>query len=144
MSAAQSNLAGIGDEARLAEALLAHDGEAWREFVHSFEPLLRYQAAHLLGRAAHRVLDFDEINDVVGDLYLRLLEDDMRRLRMWLAGAQRGRLAAWLGRSVTRLAIDHLRHGFLCQTAKLMADIDAHDDDHSRGGAWLEMDRGER
>lgn len=63
------------DDDVLIRATLARDDRAWRELMRRYEPPLR----HAL-RDTH-ALDDEQLDDVIGDLWLRLLDDDMQRLQ---------------------------------------------------------------
>jgi excisionase family DNA binding protein len=94
------------DDRTLLEAVLARDETAWRELVRRFdEPL------HEAVRAATDAiwpLARDQIDDVLGELWLRLLDDDMRRLRA-LDSSRASALLVWLTMQVAHVAYEYLR-----------------------------------
>jgi len=134
------------DDDALTEMLLRRDEQAWREFVQRFEPLLRFQVGKTLASAIHVLLDSDAIDDVIGDFYLHIVEDDMDKLRYWLHGNRQGALRSFLGKVATGIAIDHIKYALVRFTAsveKLGRDEnrkrEQRDADRNRGGQWLEI-----
>jgi hypothetical protein len=132
------------DDEALAEMLLRRDQAAWREFVHRFEPLLRFQVGKTLASAIHVLLDSDAIDDVIGDFYLDIVEADMHKLRYWLFGNRKASLRSWLGKVSTQIAIEHIRRAcvrFTASIEKLGRDEQRKreqcDADPKRGGQWL-------
>ncbi len=85
------------DDSALLERVLARDARAWRDFVREHEPVLR--------EIVREFGDIDEVDDVLGDFWLLLLEDDLRRLRS-VGGADLGR---WLAMFVAQVAANHAR-----------------------------------
>jgi DNA-directed RNA polymerase specialized sigma24 family protein len=140
MDTTESQAIGNPEDVRLVEGLLARDRAAWHELERWFERLLRRLLKRLVKRIAHRVLDSEAVNDIVSDLHVKLVEDDMRRIRMWLDGPRTARFGTWLTRIATNLAIDHIRRAFAERRVKRLADIDEHDDYPNRGGAWIAME----
>jgi DNA-directed RNA polymerase specialized sigma24 family protein len=90
------------------------------------------------------LLDSDAIEDVIGDFHLAILEEDMRKLRMWYEGPRRARLASWLTMIASQIAVDHIRRACRERAARIIADVEPHDDDPNRGGEWLGANHGER
>ena len=132
------------DDEALTEMLLRRDQTAWREFVHRFEPLLRFQIGKTLASAIHTLLDSDAIDDVIGDFYLDIVEADMGKLRYWLHGNRRASLRSFLGLVSTQIAIEHIRRAcvrFTASVEKLGRDEnrkrEQQDADPNRGGQWL-------
>src|SRR5258708_13668174 len=68
-----------GDDDKLLDAVLARDSRAWRELVQRYECRLR-DAIREAVTDEHDVTESD-VDDVLGDFWLLLLEDDLRRLR---------------------------------------------------------------
>jgi hypothetical protein len=66
------------DEKLLAD-VLARDRRAWRTLVAALEPTLQIVVRETA--SADRELSDDEIDDLLGDFWLLLLADDLRRLR---------------------------------------------------------------
>src|SRR5262245_33012948 len=68
------------DEAALLQGALQRDRLAWREFMRRYEPVARQRISRVLAsrKSAHSSAVIDE---VMSDFYLRLLDDDMRKLR---------------------------------------------------------------
>jgi RNA polymerase sigma factor (sigma-70 family) len=100
------------EEIELLEALLVEaDGAAkqqvWRAFVDRYERLIEICVRKVLRR--YGVLPSgQDVGDLVGDVWLALLQDDMRKLRQY--DATRGfRLASFIGMVATNTTIDHLR-----------------------------------
>jgi hypothetical protein len=44
----------------------------------------------------------------------------------------------------SQIAVDHIRRSFSERAAKIIADVEPHDDDPNRGGDWLTANQGER
>jgi excisionase family DNA binding protein len=86
------------DERELLDRVLRRDQAAWVQFVRRFDPPLRALLAGELGDA--------QVDDVLGDLWLRLVDSDMRRLRAF-AESRPGPLSAWLAMQATQVAFDH-------------------------------------
>jgi hypothetical protein len=84
-------------KSELMSRVLARDQRAWREFVRAHESALREVAREIVGES--------EVDDVLGDFWLLLLEDDMRRLRNVSADD----IGAWLGVLVSQVAANQAR-----------------------------------
>ena len=100
------------DEAALLEALLAvtnkvqHD-RLWADFVQRYERLIVSCVVKALRRYG-ATFSRDDLDDLVGDVWLALLREDMKKLRQY--DATRGfRIASFLGLVATNATIDHLR-----------------------------------
>lgn len=100
-------------DAELMSGLLSRDEEAWSEFFTRFDPLLRRAVHRTLRGALQSMLDSDAIDDVLGDLYVELLERDMHKLRVWALSAQQASLRTWLSMLVAQVAIEHYRRAAL-------------------------------
>jgi RNA polymerase sigma factor (sigma-70 family) len=100
------------EETALLSALLGGaQGSArdrlWRQFVDSYERLIVSCVLKVLRRYG-AAFSREDLDDLVGDVWLSLLRDDLRKLRQY--DAARGfRLASFLGLVATNLTIDHLR-----------------------------------
>ena len=110
-AAAVSATTTAADDDDLIVRVLRRDERAWRQLVRRYEPTLR----SLLG-------DDDEVapaqvDDVLGDLWLRLMEDDMRRLRAF--AASKSSLAAWLAMQASQVA-----HAFVTKRGPTTISID--------------------
>jgi RNA polymerase sigma factor (sigma-70 family) len=100
------------EETALLEALLAtkkkvqHD-RLWAEFVQRYERLIVSCVVKALRRYG-ATFSRDDLDDLVGDVWLVLLREDMKKLRQY--DATRGfRIASFLGLVATNATIDHLR-----------------------------------
>jgi RNA polymerase sigma factor (sigma-70 family) len=100
------------DETALLQALLTatkkvqHD-RLWTDFVQRYERLIVSCVVKALRRYG-ATFSRDDLDDLVGDVWLVLLRDDMRKLRLY--DATRGfRIASFLGLVATNATIDHLR-----------------------------------
>src|SRR4051812_31592295 len=91
------------DDRELLAAVLARDARAWRKLVAAHESHLRDAVRE--AASAEREITDDQIDDVLGDFWLLLLEDDLRRLR----GFSGDDLGAWLTMLAGQLAVNHLR-----------------------------------
>jgi sigma54-dependent transcription regulator len=101
---AKSDMAELDDTA-LLQRVLAREERAWRAFVGRFDAALRGAV-----RAATESVDFGEaqIDDVIGDVWVSLCDDDMRRLRAYEPSRSLP-LVALLAAEATRVAMRHLR-----------------------------------
>lgn len=90
-------------ERRLIEAVLKRDARAWAEFVRRYEGALRTEVQLV----ASGISD-EDVDDVLGDLWLRLVEDDLRHIRAF-AEATPDELIAWLKLLVGQLTAKYLR-----------------------------------
>jgi excisionase family DNA binding protein len=93
------------DERALLEAVLRGSEDGWREFVRRFSDPLRAlvrestDAIHPMSQA--------EIEDVLGDFWVRLVDADMRCLRRFRGGS--ASILAFLGFQVLEVAHEHVR-----------------------------------
>jgi RNA polymerase sigma factor (sigma-70 family) len=100
------------EETALLQALLRankkveHD-RLWTAFVQRYERLIVSCVVKALRRYG-ATFSRDDLDDLVGDVWLVLLRDDMKKLRQY--DATRGfRIASFLGLVATNATIDHLR-----------------------------------
>ena len=97
----------LREELVLIQRALARDSRAWAEFTRRYENLIVACVIKTL-RRYNASFSSDELADIVAEVWVRLLNDDMRKLRMY--DPSRGyRLASWLGLITTNCTIDHLR-----------------------------------
>src|SRR5260370_20587873 len=76
----------------------------WAEFVRRYERLLMSCVLKVLRRYG-ATFSREDLDDLVGDVWLTLLRDDMRKLRQY--DASRGfRIASFLGLVATNATID--------------------------------------
>jgi RNA polymerase sigma factor (sigma-70 family) len=100
------------EEAGLLTALLtaSHKGQhdrLWVQFVERYERLIVSCVVKALRRYG-ATFSRDDLDDLVGDVWLVLLRDDLKKLRQY--DAARGfRIASFLGLVATNATIDHLR-----------------------------------
>ena len=100
------------EEMALLQSLLAATKKAqhdrlWAEFVQRYERLIVSCVVKALRRYG-ATFSRDDLDDLVGDVWLVLLREDMKKLRQYDAG--RGfRIASFLGLVATNATIDHLR-----------------------------------
>jgi DNA-directed RNA polymerase specialized sigma24 family protein len=85
------------DDSALLERVFARDQRAWRDLVRRHEPRLREAIGESV--AEH------DVDDVLGDFWLLLLEDDLRRLRN-VGGDDLGQ---WLAMVAAQVAANHAR-----------------------------------
>jgi RNA polymerase sigma factor (sigma-70 family) len=100
------------EEMALLQALLQatkkvqHD-RLWADFVQRYERLIISCVVKALRRYG-ATFSRDDLDDLVGDVWLVLLREDMKKLRQY--DATRGfRIASFLGLLATNATIDHLR-----------------------------------
>jgi RNA polymerase sigma-70 factor (ECF subfamily) len=100
------------EEAQLLKALLkpGTDGArqaCWSQFVRRYERLITSCVLKVLRRYG-AVFSNEDLDDLVGDVWLQLLRDDLKKLRQY--DAERGfRIASFIGLVATNTTIDHLR-----------------------------------
>jgi RNA polymerase sigma-70 factor, ECF subfamily len=101
------------EETALLAALLATRGteaarqKRWEEFVHKYERLITSCVLKVLRRYG-AVFSGEDLDDLVGDVWVTLLRDDLKKLRQY--DAERGfRIASFIGLVATNTTIDHLR-----------------------------------
>jgi RNA polymerase sigma-70 factor, ECF subfamily len=100
------------DEARLLATLLSaptprERDRAWNEFVARFQRLIASCVRQTLVRYGTR-LHSDEIDDHAGEVWVALLDDDLRRLRAF--SPDRGaKVSTFIGLIATNVTIDKLR-----------------------------------
>jgi RNA polymerase sigma factor (sigma-70 family) len=91
----------------LGEADQGRRQPLWRLFVRRYERLIDICVRKVLRRYGVMPTRHD-VDDVVSDVWLALVQDDMRKLRQY--DAARGfRLASFIGMVATNTTIDHLR-----------------------------------
>lgn len=81
--------------------------DAWAELLRRYARTVRAAVDRTLARGGEDA-DPSELEDLVQEVYCRLLDDDRRRLAAFRGGADH-QLRAWLRRVATRVASDHLR-----------------------------------
>jgi RNA polymerase sigma factor (sigma-70 family) len=80
----------------------------WGVFVRRYERLIDICVRKVLRRYGRVSPTRQDVDDVVSDVWLALVQDDMRKLRQY--DAARGfRLASFIGLVATNTTIDHLR-----------------------------------
>ena len=85
------------------ERLLAGDKTAWDRFVARYAALVFAAVQRRLIPAGRG----HDVDDVAQDVFLRLCEDNFRRLASYDSG--QAKLSTWLTVVASRIAIDHLR-----------------------------------
>jgi len=91
----------------LIDQVLSRNQGAWREFNRRYENLIVACTLKTL-RRYHAKFNADDLADIVGEVWMVLLKDDMRKLRLF--DPDRGyRLTSWLGLIATNCTIDQLR-----------------------------------
>lgn len=128
------------DETDLVAALLRREDAAWREMIRRYDQVLRHEARKSVKGAVRQVLASDWLDDVIADLHLELLENDMRKIRIWADGPKVARFGSWLGMLVRQAAIDHARRAARDLRLKDAPTFAPRDTDPNRGGAWLRME----
>ena len=95
----------------------------WQEFVHRYERLITSCVLKVLRRYG-AVFTAEDLDDLVGDVWLMLLRDDMRKLRQY-DEARGFRIASFIGLVATNTTIDHLRSR-QAETAPLDEVLESH------------------
>lgn len=99
------DLTSISDHVLVARAL-ARDGGAWRELLRRYGRLILACIART-GRRHGLSLSEPDVEDIYADTCLRLLAQDMRRLRTY--DPRRTKLSTWIGMIAVQATTDHLR-----------------------------------
>jgi hypothetical protein len=94
-------------ETDLLRAVLQRDEAACREMVRRYDDELREIVRH----AAEAILPLtdDQVDDVLGDFWLRIVADDFRMLRAFDPSRPGAALFTWLTFQVAHVAHEHLR-----------------------------------
>jgi hypothetical protein len=94
------------DDVALVRAALARDAHAWRKLVDRHHGTLRAVIAQA-AEGIHPITE-DQVDDLLGDFWLLLLEDHLRRLRAFLQSDDAD-LGGWLALLATQVACNHAR-----------------------------------
>ncbi len=97
----------LQEERLLLERILEGDSRAFSEFYRRYQRLVASCVRKVFLKWS---VDFteDEIDDVIGSVFLGFLQNDYRKLRMF--DPQRGfRLSTWVGIIATNATVDHIR-----------------------------------
>ena len=115
---------------------LMDEAAAWCELFERYHDRLKKRVSNR--RGVRTVLASDGVDDVLGDLYLRILENDMEKLRAWHEGTPRGSLLALLTKIANGIAVDHIRHAIAGSeaSAELGDRQSQRDADPNRGADW--------
>jgi excisionase family DNA binding protein len=100
------------DEEALIERVLRRDEQAWRELVRANEPTLRALVQE------NEELSESDVDDVIAELWLRVLDDDRRRLQRF-AATRPASLDAWLAMQASQVA-----HAFVAKRGRKTISID--------------------
>jgi RNA polymerase sigma-70 factor (ECF subfamily) len=115
-----------GDDLALLHALLektdaAAKQQLWRAFIDQYERLIETCVRKVMRRYAV-LFSREDLDDVVSEVWVALLQDDMRKLRQY--DPLRGfRLSSFIGMIATNTTIDHLR----ARDARMTPLDDVHD-----------------
>lgn len=104
--------AGRADDMTLIERVLRRDEQAWRELVSANEPTLRALIQE------NEELSEADAEDVLAELWLRVLDDDRQRLRRF-AATRPATLGAWLAMQASQVA-----HAFMAKRGPTTISID--------------------
>lgn len=94
-------------EQRLLARVLRGDPRAWAELSRRYQNLIVSCVIRVLRRYGAS-FNTDDLADLVSEVWVVLLRDDMRKLRLY-DPARGYRLASWLGLMATNCTIDQLR-----------------------------------
>ena len=118
----------------LVRAAVKGDRLAWNELIRRYDGVVRQEVGSLFFRADFPFTHAD-IDDLMGDFYLRLLDNKSRRLRAY--AARQCTVKTWFKRIARQAAIDHLRH-----EGRAITKVDDYDPDlEPRGGRWIATER---
>jgi RNA polymerase sigma-70 factor, ECF subfamily len=99
------DLTRVSEHVLVARAL-ARDGDAWRELLRRYGRLILACIART-GKRYRITLSEADVEDVYAEVCLRLLANDMRRLRVW--DPRRAKLSTWIGMMAVQATADQLR-----------------------------------
>lgn len=135
-----AELAQLEDSALVA-LCLERDEHAWCEFLRRYDAPLRARARGKIGYALRNRLDSDALDDVMGAFYVRMVEQDMVKLKQWQSKERKGPLIVLLTMICNGIAMDHARLAFNDADARCKAVDKAReaDRDPNRGGMWFAM-----
>jgi excisionase family DNA binding protein len=91
---------------------LRRDEQAWRELLRAHEPTLRALVQE------NDELSESDVDDVIAELWLRIVEDDRRRLRRFVA-TRPSSFEAWLAMQASQVA-----HAFVTKRGPTTISID--------------------
>src|SRR5215471_5085162 len=95
------------EEIALLKALLNGRRDRWTEFTRRYERLITSCVLRTL-RRYDAVFSRDDLEDLVGEVWVALLRDDLKKLRAYRP--EKGfRLASWIALIATNTTIDRLR-----------------------------------
>jgi RNA polymerase sigma-70 factor, ECF subfamily len=99
------------EELDLLAAVLSGDSRASKRFVQCYTPVIEARVRRILFGARGRVAE-DDIQDMVGEIWVSLLDNDMRPLRRFNPNRQI-KVSTWVGLLARNKTIDKLRttHG---------------------------------
>jgi RNA polymerase sigma-70 factor (ECF subfamily) len=95
------------EELRLLSSVLSGSTAARKRFVVCYSSVIEAKVRHILRTAGVRASE-DDIQDMVSEIWLALLEDDMRPLRRFDPSRQI-KVATWIGLLARNKTIDKLR-----------------------------------
>lgn len=95
------------DDLTLLRAAISGHNAAWNTFFHRFRGLILSCAMKVAARSGFH-LDSDDLMDVLGEVYLNMVANDFRRLRLYRVDGGCS-VATWIGVIATSTAKDHLR-----------------------------------
>jgi RNA polymerase sigma-70 factor (ECF subfamily) len=101
-----SDLASLND-LELMDRLIAHDGQAWREFVRRYDRLVRRCIVKVTMRFS-TVLGPEDVREIHANFYSALMANDMHKLRMFKP-EKGNKLSTWVGMLAIHCAWDYLR-----------------------------------
>lgn len=125
----------LDDNALLREVLRKSD-PAWRELVRRFDPVVRH---HVGGWLRKYWIMSDVVDETMGEFYLRLLANDMRRLRAF--DKERGKLCSWLCLLAVHTICDKWKQLIHQSPPPDVVALDLADKNPARGGRWLGRER---
>jgi RNA polymerase sigma-70 factor, ECF subfamily len=95
------------EELDLLQGILKNDARSGRLFFHRYNWTIETSVRYIFKRKK-RLLTEDDVRDMVGDIWVTLLENDKRPLRRF-DPSRHIRIGTWLGMLARHKAIDHLR-----------------------------------
>lgn len=128
------------DEAALLAGVLDGHVDAWREFQRRYDDTINKRLKYVVGQCWRANRSSDTFDEIKAEVYLALVDDDMRRLRAF--NAERGNLVAWLSLIAQRIALNHIEKLMNRPRLDPIEALEEQEDfDPQRGARWLVEER---
>ncbi len=123
------------DDGTLVDGLVAGDPGAWREFMRRFAPVIKTRIRFVMRRFWRSRRDGDCFEEIKAEFLLKLLSNDMSRLRRF--NPKRGTLAQWMGMIAHQTAVSYLMKDTRQPLEVEDTILEQEGQDHQRGAYWV-------